>query len=130
MFTRSGSADCIGFSDADWAGDIDDRKSTSGYLFQVGGASISWKSKKQSCVALSMVVSFPDPAFKLDKGLAHFARNLGLPDLAGKEESCDNKYIHDSGWGLELKRGLGQRKVAGTAPALLQSGVRGHFILG
>ena len=53
MFTRSGSADCIGFSDADWAGDIDDRKSTSGYLFQVGGASISWKSKKQSCVALS-----------------------------------------------------------------------------
>ena len=53
MFTRSGSADSIGFSDADWAGDIDDRKSTSGYLFQVGGASISWKSKKQSCVALS-----------------------------------------------------------------------------
>ena len=31
------------------------------------------------------VVSFPDPAFTLDKGLAHFARNLGLPDLAGKE---------------------------------------------
>ena len=31
------------------------------------------------------IVSFPDPAFKLDKGLAHFARNLGLPDLAGKE---------------------------------------------
>ena len=31
------------------------------------------------------LVSFPDPAFKLDKGLAHFARNLGLPDLAGKE---------------------------------------------
>ena len=31
------------------------------------------------------VVSFTDPAFKLDKGLAHFARNLGLPDLAGKE---------------------------------------------
>ena len=32
-----------------------------------------------------LLVSFPDPAFKLDKGLAHFARNLGLPDLAGKE---------------------------------------------
>ena len=30
------------------------------------------------------VVSFPDPVFT-DKGLAHFARNLGLPDLAGKE---------------------------------------------
>ena len=55
------------------------------------------------------IVSFPDPAFKLDKGLAHFARNLGFPDLAGKELPCDNKYIHDSGWGLELKRRLGQR---------------------
>ena len=30
----------------------------------------------------SGVVSFPDPAFKLDKGLAHFARNLGLADSA------------------------------------------------
>ena len=31
---------------------------------------------------IELLVSFPDPAFKLDKGLAHFARNLGLPDLA------------------------------------------------
>ena len=57
------------------------------------------------------IVSFPDPAFT-DKGLAHFALNLGLPDLAGKEQSCDNKYIHDSGWGLELKRRLGRGKFA------------------
>ena len=28
------------------------------------------------------LVTFPDPAFKLDKGLAHFARNLGLADSA------------------------------------------------
>uniref|UniRef100_A0A1X7UD26 Reverse transcriptase Ty1/copia-type domain-containing protein n=1 Tax=Amphimedon queenslandica TaxID=400682 RepID=A0A1X7UD26_AMPQE len=35
------------------AGDIDDRKSTSGYLFKFTGASISWRSRKQSCVALS-----------------------------------------------------------------------------
>ena len=53
QFTRSGSTDCTGFSDADWAGDIDDRKSTSGYLFRVGGAPVSWRSRKQSCVALS-----------------------------------------------------------------------------
>ena len=53
QFTRSGSADCTGFSDADWAGDIDDRKSMSGYIFKVGDAPVSWKSVKQSCVALS-----------------------------------------------------------------------------
>ena len=49
-------------------------------------------------LAATQLVSFPDPAFTKDKGLAHFAQNLGLPDLAGKELSCDNKYIHDSGW--------------------------------
>ena len=32
---------------------MDDRKSTSGYVFQVGGTAISWRSKKQTCVALS-----------------------------------------------------------------------------
>ena len=42
-----------GYSDADWAGDITDRKSTSGYVFMQAGAAISWKSRKQSCVALS-----------------------------------------------------------------------------
>ena len=42
-----------GLSDADWAGDESDRKSYSGYLFRIGCASISWKSLKQSVVALS-----------------------------------------------------------------------------
>ena len=36
-----------------WAGDIADRKSMSGYLFLLGGAAITWKSNKQTCVALS-----------------------------------------------------------------------------
>ena len=42
-----------GYSDADWAGDLDDRHSTSGNLFIMAGATISWTSKKQATVALS-----------------------------------------------------------------------------
>ena len=41
-----------GYCDADWGGDRDDRKSTSGYIFTFGGA-VSWKSKKQAIVAQS-----------------------------------------------------------------------------
>ena len=44
----------IGYSDVDWGGDVNDRKSTSGYLFMMNGAAISWKSRKQTCNALSM----------------------------------------------------------------------------
>ena len=44
---------CKAYSDADWAGDKDDRKSTSGYLFQIASGPVSWRSKKQDTVALS-----------------------------------------------------------------------------
>ena len=43
----------IGYSDADWANDVDTRKSTSGYVFQINGSTVSWSSKRQSCVARS-----------------------------------------------------------------------------
>lgn len=42
-----------GFTDADWAGDQDTRRSTSGFIFNVGSGTISWSSKRQPTVALS-----------------------------------------------------------------------------
>ena len=42
-----------GYSDADWAGEVDSRRSTSCYLFRLGGCSVSWRSKRQTSVALS-----------------------------------------------------------------------------
>ena len=46
-----------GYSDVDWAGDRDELKSTSGYAFILRGGTVSWCSKKQTCVALSMMES-------------------------------------------------------------------------
>ena len=43
----------MGHSDSDWAGDIDTRRSTTGYCFSLGSGAISWSSKKQPTVALS-----------------------------------------------------------------------------
>ena len=45
--------DIRGFVDADWARDLDQRRSTSGYVFNLFGGAVSWMSKKQSVVALS-----------------------------------------------------------------------------
>ncbi|KAG8786664.1 hypothetical protein FRC15_010949 [Serendipita sp. 397] len=43
----------VGYSDADWGSNPNDRKSISGYVFLLGGGAISWSSKKQTSVALS-----------------------------------------------------------------------------
>jgi hypothetical protein len=49
----------VGFVDADGSGDLDARKSTSGFkgkfVFQVSGGPVVWGSKKQGCVATSTV---------------------------------------------------------------------------
>lgn len=42
----------VGYCDADWAGDHESRKSTSGFCFLLGGATI-WASRRQSSVSLS-----------------------------------------------------------------------------
>ncbi len=57
LYTENASPDCVGLSDADWAGDLNDRKSTSGFTFLMNGDAVSWQSKKQTCVALSTTVA-------------------------------------------------------------------------
>jgi hypothetical protein len=42
-----------GYSDSDWGGDVDGRKSTTGYVFQISNGPVSWKVKRQTTVALS-----------------------------------------------------------------------------
>ncbi|KRY26977.1 Retrovirus-related Pol polyprotein from transposon TNT 1-94, partial [Trichinella spiralis] len=51
-FQRNSGA-LMGFSDADWGGNSDDRRSYTGYVFKFGNAVISWESRKQRTVALS-----------------------------------------------------------------------------
>ncbi|KAL6331303.1 hypothetical protein AAG906_009731 [Vitis piasezkii] len=44
-----------GFSDANWISDSDEMKSTSGYVFILGGSAVSWKSAKQTCITHSIM---------------------------------------------------------------------------
>ena len=42
------------FIDANWAGDLDQRISTSGYVFSLFGGAVSWMSKRQSVVLFQL----------------------------------------------------------------------------
>ena len=43
----------VGYSDADWGSDHETRRSTSGYIFMINNAAVTWQSKRQPTVALS-----------------------------------------------------------------------------
>lgn len=47
----------VGYCDANWAGDLDSCRSTSGYVFLLGNNAVSWCSKKQQTVSLSTTES-------------------------------------------------------------------------
>jgi hypothetical protein len=54
----------VGYTNADYAGDLDDSKSTSGNICFYKGGPVSWGCSKQTCVALSTTESEYIAAFK------------------------------------------------------------------
>lgn len=54
IYRQNTAADIlVGYTDSDWAGDKNDRKSTSGYAHKRFGNTVSWLSQKQLTVSLS-----------------------------------------------------------------------------
>ena len=52
-----GGGELVGWCDADWAGDIDTRRSTTGFIFKLGDGAIAWSSKRQGIVTGSTAES-------------------------------------------------------------------------
>jgi hypothetical protein len=87
--------DLICYSDADFAGDLNDRKSTSGNIILFGGTAVSWLSKKQGCVAKSTMEAEYISCSTLVSTAVWAKRfidylNIGIPKKA-VDVFCDNK---------------------------------------
>lgn len=53
FYRKGGNEELMAYSDGDYAGDLEDRKSTSGYVFLLSLGAMSWSSKKYPVVSLS-----------------------------------------------------------------------------
>ena len=94
----------MGYSDVNWAGDLDECKSTSGYIFLLNDGVISWKSKKQTCIVLStMKTQFIASLTAIQEvvWLKRFLKSLGIiKDVFGPTTIYNDKqakiaYVKD-----------------------------------
>ena len=52
-YSLGGTPLLVGFTNSDWVGDPNDRKSTAGYVFYLGSGPVTWACNKQQAIALS-----------------------------------------------------------------------------
>ena len=83
-----------GYVDSDWAGCPDSRKSTSAYVFMLNGAAISWRSKRQTTVALSTAEAEFISASAMVQEVIYLRKlleNLGFPQKEPTPVFADNE---------------------------------------
>lgn len=92
VFRRDGNSEIIGYCDADWANDIDQRRSTTGYVFLLHGAAISWNAKRQQTVALSTTeAEYMSLSSATQEAIWLKTLNDELFSSVQIEMNCDNK---------------------------------------
>ncbi|RVX03304.1 Retrovirus-related Pol polyprotein from transposon RE1 [Vitis vinifera] len=94
LFSKNGHLRINGYTDADWAGNISDKRSNSGYFMFVGGNLVTWRSKKQKVVALSSAeAKFRGMAKELCELLwiKRLLIKLGFASVSEIDLFCDNK---------------------------------------
>eukprot|EP00253_Pinus_taeda_P023133 PITA_23133 len=104
----------VGFTDSNWVGDPDDRKSTVGYVFTLGFGPITWASKKQSAISLSSAekkyrgtIEASKEALWLRQILSEFGFQQQLPitlwcDNQSVIQLCKDPIQHEHGKHIEL----------------------------
>ena len=96
MYKKGSLNDLVAYTDNDYAGDLNDRKSTSGYIFLLSSGAVSWISKKQPIVTLSTT----EAEFVAAAGCAsqvvwmrRVLHQLGHTQKKSTIVMCDNNYM-------------------------------------
>ncbi|XP_058726167.1 secreted RxLR effector protein 161-like [Vicia villosa] len=94
LYKKGGVNELVAYTDIDYAGDVDDRKSTSGYVFMLSSGAVSWCSKKQPVVSLSTTeaefittASYACQAVWLQRILSNLNQ---ISESKGISVNCDN----------------------------------------
>ncbi|RVW95281.1 Retrovirus-related Pol polyprotein from transposon RE1 [Vitis vinifera] len=124
-FKKTSSREVEVFTDADWAGSLTDRRSTTGYCSYVWGNLVTWRSKKQSVVARSSAeAEFSAMAHGICEGmwLQRILKELGIISNSTMTVLCDNKATisiaknpvqHDRTKHVEIDRHFIKEKLEG-----------------
>ena len=119
-----GPTKLIGFADANWAGNTDNARSTTGYIFYLANGPISWKSKEQKTVALSSteaeymsLTAAAQEALHLRELLPIFSIDVSLPtviyeDNEGALQLANNPVHHDKTKHINIKHHFIRETVA------------------
>ncbi|RVW91591.1 Copia protein [Vitis vinifera] len=92
-YLKTGGVKLDGYVDSDWAGSVDDMKSTSGYVFTIGSSVVCWNSRKQEVVAQSTTeAEYISLATAANQGI--WLKKL-LADL-GQKQSSPIKLYYDN----------------------------------
>ena len=106
---KSSILEFFGYVDSDWATDMDDSKSISGFANIFGGAAVSWGSRKQPTVALSSSEAefmAATESVKDVKFLRMLLEELGFP------QDKPTKVLEDNNGCIFMSKNQGQHKKA------------------
>ena len=114
-YTKGNEIQLSGFTDADWARNTVDRKSTSGYYFRVGSGMTSWCRRKHNFVALSLaeteymaeITAFCE-AIWLRKLLVNLLKeNMEVTNILCDNQICiklsENPVFHDRSKHIDIR---------------------------
>nr|GEV58927.1 retrotransposon protein, putative, Ty1-copia subclass [Tanacetum cinerariifolium] len=89
-----------GYSDANWISDIKDSRSTSGYVFTLGGAAISWKSSRKTVIAKHEFTALYSPqqngiVERKNRTLKEMVTAMLISSETGSSSRLDDEVVQD-----------------------------------